>query len=49
MRGAGVLLAPLELLAIIWAIPLVMLLAGLPLVLLVASIYWLGRFVTSYF
>ena len=48
-RWTSVLLAPLELLAVIWAIPFVILVAGLPVVLLVASIYWLGRFVTSYF
>ena len=46
---ASVLLAPLELLAVVWAIPFVILLLGLPVVLVVASIYWLGRLVASYF
>ena len=49
LRATSVLLAPLELLAVVWAIPFVMLLLGLPIVLIVASIYWLARLVVSYF
>ena len=48
-RWSSMLLAPLELLAVVWAIPFVILLLGLPVVLVVASIYWLGRLVASYF
>ena len=48
-RWTSVLLAPVELLAAMWAVPFAILLAGIPIVLVVASLYWLGRLVASNF
>ena len=44
-----VLLAPLELLAVVWSVPFVILLVSIPAVLVVALIYQLGRLVVGYF
>ena len=44
-----VLLAPLELLAVVWSVPFLILLVSIPAVLVVALIYQLGRLVVGYF
>jgi hypothetical protein len=48
-RWTDLLLAPLELLAVVWSIPFVILLVSIPAVLVVALIYQLGRLVVGYF
>jgi len=48
-RWTSVLLAPLELLAVVWSIPFVILLVGSPVVLAVALVYWLVRLLLSAF
>ena len=45
----SVLLAPLELLAVVWSVPFLILLVSIPAVLVVALIYQLGRLVVGYF
>ena len=40
-----VLMAPVELLALAWAVPLVVLLALLPFGLVIAGAVWLGRMI----
>ena len=47
--GPDVLLAPLELLAVVWSVPFLILLVSIPAVLVVALIYQLGRLVVGYF
>ena len=44
-----VFLAPLELLAVVWSVPFIILLVSIPAVLVVALIYQLGRLVVGYF
>jgi hypothetical protein len=44
-----VLLAPLELLAVVWSVPFLILAVSIPAVLVVALIYQLGRLVVGYF
>jgi len=48
-RWTDLLLAPLELLAVVWSIPFLILLVSIPAVLVVALIYQLGRLVVGYF
>ena len=48
-RWFSVLLAPLELLAVVWSIPFVILLIGIPIALAVALVYWIGRLALSLF
>jgi hypothetical protein len=48
-RWSRVLLAPAELLAVVWSIPFVILILGIPLVLAVAVIHWVGRLLLSAF
>ena len=45
----GVLLAPIELLAIAWSIPLAVLLVAAPIALFVALLVRLGQFVSDRF
>ena len=44
-----VLRAPLELLAVVWSVPFVILMVGIPFVLAVALIYRVGRLLLNYF
>ena len=44
-----VLVAPLELLAVVWSVPFLILVVSIPAVLVVALIYQLGRLVVGYF
>ena len=48
-RWTDLLLVPLELLAVVWSIPFLILLVSIPAVLVVALIYQLGRLVVGYF
>ena len=48
-RWTDLLLAPLELLAVVWSVPFLILLVSIPAVLVVALIYQLGRLVAGYF
>jgi hypothetical protein len=48
-RWTDLLLAPLELLAVVWSVPFLILLVSIPAVLVVALIYQLGRLVVGYF
>ena len=41
--------APLELLAVVWSVPFVILMVGIPFVLAVALIYRVGRLLLNYF
>jgi hypothetical protein len=44
-----VLLAPLQLLAVVWSVPFVILMVGIPFVFAVSLIYRVGRLLLSYF
>jgi hypothetical protein len=46
-RWGGVLLAPLELLAVAWSVPVVMLLVMVPIGLALSGLLWVGRFILS--
>ena len=48
-RWTSVLLTAVELLAVAWSIPVIILAVGSPIILAVALIYWIGRFVLNYF
>jgi hypothetical protein len=48
-RWPDALLQSLELLAVVWSIPFVIILAGTPFVLGIALLYRTGRFVWNYF
>ena len=48
-RWTDLLLVPLELLAVVWSVPFLILLVSIPAVLVVALIYQLGRLVAGYF
>lgn len=48
-RWTSVPLAPVELLAVAWSVPLVILLVGIPIALAVALVNWAGRLLLSYF
>ena len=45
----SMLLAPVELLAVAWSIPFVILLIGIPIALAAALILWIARFAISQF
>ena len=48
-RWTNVLVAPLELVAVAWCVPLVMLAVIAPVGLSIASLLWLGRLIISRF
>lgn len=48
-RWTSMLRAPLELLAVVWSVPLLILLVGSPLVLAVALVYRIVRLLSSAF
>lgn len=48
-RWTNVLLAPVELLAVAWSVPFVILVVGIPIALAVALVSWVGRFALSQF
>jgi anti-sigma-K factor RskA len=48
-RWTSVVLAPVELVAIAWSVPFVILSVGIPFVLVVALVHQVGRFISSYF
>lgn len=48
-RWTSVPLAVVELLAVAWSVPFVILAVGIPIALAVALVHWVGRFFLSYF
>jgi hypothetical protein len=48
-RWTSVLLVPIELLAVIWSIPFIILLIGIPIALAAALLAWIGRLAVSLF
>ena len=48
-RWTSVLLASVELLAVVWSLPFVILLIGIPIALAVALVHWVGRYALSLF
>jgi hypothetical protein len=48
-RWTSVLLAPVELLALVWSVPIVVLLVMLPIGLALAGVLWLGRIILTVF
>jgi hypothetical protein len=42
-RASTIVLAPLELLAVVWAVPLAILLVGVPIALVLTLLLWIGR------
>jgi hypothetical protein len=48
-RWTSVVLAPVELVAVAWSVPFVILAIGIPIVLVVALVHQVGRFLSSYF
>jgi hypothetical protein len=48
-RWTSVLLLPIELLAVIWSIPFIILVIGIPIALAAALLAWVGRLAVSLF